>query len=158
MKKMNITRLAMAAAVLCTPFFATAEPMAYIKFAEKYENNQPVGKMCTYSFPHHTSVQVNVADLPGCSNDTYSYFKLESVPSAALITLSSEKDCATNVDDWYFTLRTIKHPTETDWYHIPQLLHDHDKKIIVAGLRMEKNYYDHGNIKGKLSCFLIERP
>jgi len=116
-------------------------------------SQQPDGAGKTCVIPVKTG-KTNMSDTD-CKNDTVSYFQLNNVPSAVVFTLNSEKDCA--VSDWYFTMRTIVHPTTTIWLSIPSLKIRQDNEIIVKGLRMERNFYDHGNIEGKLSCVDVVR-
>lgn len=125
------------------------EPQGYIIFSQ-----QPEGAGRTCSVPIRTGTTL-MSDTD-CKNDVVSYFQLNNVPSAVVFSLNSESTCSSS-GDWYFTMRTIVHPITTIWLSIPSLKTRPNGEIIVKGLRMENNHYDHGNIEGKLSCVQITR-
>ncbi len=125
------------------------EPEGYIIFSQ-----QPDGAGRTCSVPIRTGT-TNLSDTD-CKNDVASYVQLNNVPSAVVFSLNSEKNCSAT-GDWYFTMRTIVHPTTTIWLSIPSLKTRPNDEIIVKGLRMVNNHYVSGNIEGKLSCVQIER-
>ncbi|WP_313644525.1 hypothetical protein [Pseudomonas sp.] len=135
----------------------TEENVATIKFANKGSNDEP-GKTCTKTVSWNHTGSYNLADMD-CKNDEAYFYMFENVPSAMKIMLSSEKDCDKKKKDWEFEMITYKHPLTMDnWKRISDLKGMVAGQIIVPGLKLTREDYDHGNIDGKLSCFTIDRP
>ncbi|ANC82827.1 hypothetical protein [Pseudomonas putida] len=137
---------------------AATEPVrpGTIQLAENMETGLPSGKQCTV---------VGVAGMPAaykmsdtnCKNDTISYFKFNNVPSTTTVTFKSD-GCNDSEYDWRFVVKTTKQPTTTGWMSIEELNAHREGDPVTAGLELIKHVYNHGNIRGKLSCVVIRVP
>lgn len=87
-------------------------------------------------------------------NDLY-WYRIENVPSAALITLHDDQDCrAEDDDDWWVTLRVYINPTTTEWKKISDLLHYSKGDIVTKGIMIEDLGFTADD--GELSCMIID--
>ncbi|WP_176507649.1 MULTISPECIES: hypothetical protein [Pseudomonas] len=128
-----------------------------IEFAQKMEQPEhPSGKMCTITLPKPTTdgstKYYKMTDV-GCGDNVATFFKFNNVPSTTVVRLSSEKDCSAG--DWRFQLQAIKNPSSTSWVNIKTLRGAEVNKVVVPGMLLLADEYDHGNIEGKLSCVSV---
>jgi len=142
--------LVLASGALCfEEVFAAPTQNGFISLSES-ENS---GDSCGFDA---ITGSYEMSSTSNCKNDTYSYFRLDNVPSATKIVFYSEGDCKKR-PDWSFTVLTYKHPTTTKMLAIPDLNNREEGTIVAAGVLLKKKYYDHGNIPGKLSCVIVCR-
>jgi hypothetical protein len=139
-----------------------------IMFAERVEDEVPEGKRCEIPIETNDApVQYNFRALGSrCKNDEYSWFRLDNAPSAVVFSLGSDAWSDSNehlgckplsMSRWVFELRTIRERTNTKWYRISELEEKVSGDLLDSGgLRLEKNYFEHGQIDGKLSCVIID--
>ncbi|WP_020191000.1 hypothetical protein [Pseudomonas putida] len=128
-----------------------------IQLAETMDpSGLPSGKQCTISGVMGERKDFKMADT-NCKNDTVTFFKFNNVPSTTEVEFNSEEDCGAK-DDWVFIVKAIKQPTTTGWLSIPALDGHRRGDIVAPGLELVSHHYDHGNIKGKLSCVRIITP
>lgn len=146
--------LPLAIAAVLTEYVPAQEAEGSISLFEKPEGQG--GDSCQIPFK---SGRYEMSSTGNCKNDQYSYFRLNSVPSAAKITFYSEGRCTISGNyDWYYTVRTYLEPTTTRLVSIPdEVASASPKQILVKGVRFEEGHYDHGNIRGKLSCVIIDK-
>lgn len=118
-----------------------------------FENDDGSGDSCSIDF---LTGKYELSSTSNCKNDQYSYFRLDAVPSATQIKLYSEGDCSKR-PDWSFTMHTYIHPTTTKILSIADLNNREAGAIVDRGLILDRKFYDHGSIEGKLSCVMICR-
>lgn len=128
-----------------------------VQLAELIEpSGLPGGRQCTISVKPGEVKDFKMADT-NCKNDTITFFKINNLPSTSGIKFNSEADCGAQ-EDWVFIVNTVKQPTTTGWLSIPELDGHRRGDIVAPGVELAKHYYDHGNIKGKLSCVQLGVP
>ncbi|WP_449431755.1 hypothetical protein [Pseudomonas putida] len=158
--------LLLLAACMANP--AVAEPTGgKIEFAQALDDSgNPKGQQCYIEVVYDpsnpgkgTDYSFRDSDIK-CNNDVHSFFRVDNLPSAVLITLTPDattSECKTD-PRWSFKMRTFRQRTTTGWVSMVSLKNKLDKEIIDSGgLRMEQKKYDNGsgNIEGKLSCVNI---
>ncbi|CAM3964369.1 Imidazoleglycerol-phosphate synthase [Pseudomonas reidholzensis] len=124
-----------------------------IELAQKLDQNGAPDGYTTSVEIKNGYVKFGSDDNP--KNDVISYIKMDNVPSAVQIGLTSER-AGDHDGDWYFAMRTTNYRTSTGWIEIKSLKGRPVGDIVRAGLRMEVVNYDHGNIEGKLSGIYID--
>lgn len=142
--------IAMALLSGCSGSNTEALHQGSIKFAANADGG---GSSCSIPF---SDVDVNLnKNKYGCEDDVYSYFMLDSAPSAALIHLNSDVGCPrgpSSLREWRFDLKTIKHPTTTPWISIRSLNATETGAIVKAGVILVKKHFDWGDIDAELEC------
>lgn len=118
-----------------------------------FENPDGGGDSCSIAFK---TGKYEMSSTGNCKNDQYTYFQLDNVPSATRFKLYSEGDCNKH-PDWSYTMRTIVQPTTTAIISILDVSNSAEGSIVSRGVRLDKSYFHHGEIKGKLSCVMVCR-
>jgi hypothetical protein len=129
------------------------------------ENSDGGGRSCSIPIPPPTPKDkpkhYNLADgaEAGCSDDDYSYFMLDNVPSTTLIGFSPDVDCPrdwSSGNNWFFQIKMYKQPTTTTWISILSLKGHKPGEIVKAGVMMGAEFYRSGDVDEELECVVFE--
>ena len=104
--------------------------------------------------------------LKGCYTDDYDLVMLKNLDSALTITIMDHGWCSDHKDNWSFTFKTIKQPTDTaptggaqlsDWVKFETIWNTKDGEVVVPGIMKVKNEGTKPDFTNQASCVIIER-